>query len=263
MKKTVLITGAGSGIGRDTAFELCQRGHSVIATTETEEQAGQLRADVEKRQLKMDVFKLDVTDAKDRALVAKHELDVLINNAAIGETGSIAEIDMDKVRNNFEVNVFSAFALSQLVLPSMFEKNSGTVIFISSLAGRIPITFMGPYSMTKFALSSGAETLRKEVHMVRKNVHISLVEPGGYHTGFNQRNMAKKFEWMDEGSVFGPILKSIKADEERIFKLVESKNIRSIVKKIVGATEAQRPRLRYSAPGYQKFGVWLLRAMGK
>jgi short-subunit dehydrogenase len=187
MKKNILITGAGTGIGKDTAFELYKRGHFVIATTETEEQANALRLEAKRINAQLEIFKLDVTQASDRELIKPRDIDVLISNAGIGESGCIAEIDIEKIRNNFEVNVFSNFELSQLVLKKMFEKNMGTVVFISSLAGRIPMTFLGPYSMTKFALSSGAETMRKEIHRVRKNVHICLVEPGGYHTGFINR----------------------------------------------------------------------------
>ena len=263
MKKKILITGAGSGIGKDTAFELCKRGHFVYATTETEEQAAELKIEAKQRNTQLEIFKLDITQASDRELVNSIDIDVLISNAGIGESGSIAEIAMAKVRNNFEVNVFSNFELSQIVLKKMFEKNTGTVIFISSLAGRIPMTFLGPYSMTKFALSSGAETMRKEIHRVRENVHISLVEPGGYHTGFNQKNIAKKYEWMDESSIFFPILDKIKEEETRSFKLTENKNNKSIVRKIIKASEAKKPRLRYAAPAWQAFGVWFLRALGK
>jgi len=263
VKKRILITGAGSGIGKETAFELSRRGHVVIATTETEDQAAELQSRAQHLNVPMEVFKLDITKAQDRALVKTIAIDVLINNAGIGESGCIAEIDMEKVRNNFEVNVFSHFELSQIVLKKMFEKNAGTVIFISSLAGRRPMTFLGPYSMTKFALSGGVETMRKEIHRVRKNVHISLVEPGAYHTGFNQRNIAKKYEWMDESSIFHPIIDQIKEEETRLFKLTESKNIKSIVRKIIKASESKKPRLRYSAPAWQAFGIWAQRAAGK
>lgn len=263
MGKSILITGAGTGIGKDAAFELVKRGHFVMATTETKEQANALRLEAERLNARLEIFKLDITKAADRELVKSREIDVLICNAGIGESGSIAEIDIDKIRYNFEVNVFSNFELSQPVLKNMFAKNSGTVIFISSLAGRIAMPFLGPYCMTKFALSSGAETMRTEIHRVRKNVHISLVEPGGYHTGFNQRNMAKKYEWMDESSLFYPIMDQIKKEEARSFKVTESKSNKSIMSKIVKASEAKKPRLRYSAPAWQAFGVWFLRVLGK
>lgn len=263
MSKRILITGAGSGIGKDSAYALAQRGHDVIATTETEEQAQLLKKECASLNVNLSIFKLDITLEEDRKKIEAYDLDVLINNAAIGETGPLSEIDLDRVRQNFEVNVFSTFEISQLALISMMKKNKGTILFISSLAGRIAFPFFGPYCMTKFALTSGTEALRGEIKRVQKNVHISLIEPGGYHTGFNQRMIAKKYTWMDEQSYFHSITDKIRKEEERQFRLTESKTTDSIVRKIVRASEARKPRLRYAAPGWQAFGVQLLRIFGK
>lgn len=263
MKKTILITGAGTGIGKDTALTLARRGHHVIATTETEEQSLHLQKEIKPDHIHLTIFKLDITIEKDRKKIEDYDLDVLINNAAIGESGSLAEIDINKVRNNFEVNVFSSFEISQLALKRMLDKKQGTILFISSLAGRITMPFLGPYCMTKFALSSGVETLRTEIQKISKNVHISIIEPGAYHTGFNQKNIAKKYVWMDEESFFYPIIDQIKAEEVRQFNFTESKTTLSIVRKIVKAAEIKKPKLRYSAPWWQAFGVHLLRMFGK
>ncbi|MFT6500975.1 MAG: short-subunit dehydrogenase [Crocinitomicaceae bacterium] len=263
MKKTILITGAGTGIGKDTALALARRGHNVIATTETDEQSLTLQKEIKSNNIDLTIFKLDITSAKDREKIEDYNLDVLINNAGIGESGSLAEIDINKVRHNFEVNVFSTFEISQLALKKMLDKNEGTILFMSSLAGRITMPFLGSYCMTKFALSSGVEALRNEIHRVRKNVHVSLIEPGGYHTGFNQKNIAKKYVWMNKHSVFYPIIDKIKAEEERQFRIIESKSTLSIVNKIVSAAESKKTKLRYSAPWWQAFGAHLLRMFGK
>lgn len=254
-RKSILITGAGSGIGKDSAFALAQRGHAVIATTETENQSVQLQNDADLKELDITTFKLDITDPHDRDLIRDHSIDVLINNAAIGESGSLAEIDMNRVRQNFETNVFSTFEISQIALQKMLQQDSGSILFISSLAGRVAMPFLGPYSMTKFALSSGAETMRNEVKRISKNIHISLIEPGVYHTGFNQRNIARKYEWMDESSMFYHIMDSIKQEEERNFRFTEMRSTKGIVGKIVKAAESNNPKLRYSAPWWQALGV--------
>ena len=128
MKKTILITGAGSGIGRDTAWALAARGHRVIATTVDEVQAADLRAHAGSQGVVLEVFKLDITSATDRELVVPLTLDVLINNAAIGESGSLAEVDVARIRTVFEVNVFATLALTQLVLRGMIARRSGTVL---------------------------------------------------------------------------------------------------------------------------------------
>jgi short-subunit dehydrogenase len=111
MGKTILITGAGSGIGRDAAFALAARGQRVIATTFDEAQATALRAECQTRGQALEVFKLDITLAADREQLRPLALDVLINNAAIGDSGSLAEIDMGRVRRIFEVNLFATLEL--------------------------------------------------------------------------------------------------------------------------------------------------------
>ena len=143
MNKTILITGAGSGIGRDAAFALAVRGHRVIATTLDEAQAQALRSDANTRNQKLEVFKLDITLATDRAQLLPLELDVLINNAAIGESGSLAEVDVDRIRQAFEVNVFTTLELTQLALKGMIARRRGTVLLVSSIAGRLLMCFVG------------------------------------------------------------------------------------------------------------------------
>ena len=263
MSRVVLITGSGSGIGRDTAFALARRGNEVIATTHTMEDARELEAAAERERLPLRSFRMDVTLAEDRGLILEHNPDVLINNAGTGESGSLAEIDVSRVRHNFEVNVFGPLELTHLALRGMMRRDRGTVIFISSLAGRITMPFLGPYAMTKFALSGGVEALRQELSRVTRNVHIVLVEPGSYHTGFNQRNIAKKYEWMGESSYFYPIMERIRSDEERYFRLFEQRSTGSIVSKIVKAAEAERPRRRYVAPWWRGAGVQLVRRFGR
>lgn len=262
--KTILITGSGSGIGKDTAIVCAERGHTVIATTHSEEDARTMNDLATHDSLPIQSFKMDITIPEDRRKIMKFDIDVLMNNAGIGESGSLAEIDIDKVRHNFEVNLFSTLELTQLALQQMIKKDHGTVLFVSSLAGRGPVMpFLGSYSMTKYSLSAGAESLRNELKKITPNVHIAIIEPGAYHTGFNQRIMATKFEWMDASSYFYRMLKKIKKDELRQFKWTEQKTTDTIVTKIVEAIEVDKPKLRYVAPWWQGFGVRLMRIFGK
>ena len=115
MGKRVMITGAGSGFGRGAALALAARGHDVIATTETAEQAAALRDEAPG----LCVEKVDITDPSDVARVRDWEIDVLINNAGMGATGPMADVPMDLVRRIFEVNVFGTLAVSQAVIPGM------------------------------------------------------------------------------------------------------------------------------------------------
>ena len=262
MKKTILITGAGTGIGRDAAFALAARGHQVIATTFNEAQADALRADAQARGQALQVFKLDITHPEDRALLLPLKLDVLINNAGIGESGSLAEVDLDRVRRVFEVNLFATLALTQVALRGMIERESGTVLLVSSIAGRLPMPFLMPYSMTKFALSAAGAGLRAEMDQLGKNVQVALIEPGAIHTGFNQAMTDSKYAWMNESSYFYAQASAMRLKEQRTFAFLEARNTRSIVAQIVKASEAQRPRLRYVAPWAQGLMVRLARMLG-
>jgi short-subunit dehydrogenase len=262
MGKTILITGAGTGIGHDAAFALAARGHQVVATTFNEEQAHALGQECAARAVAMEVFKLDITDAQDRALIAGRDIDVLVNNAALGESGSLAEVDMDRVRRIFEVNLFSTLALTQVALRGMIARQRGTVVFISSIAGRVPVPFLMPYSMTKFALSAAAAGLRAEMDQLGKGIAVCVVEPGAIHTGFNQSMTASKYAWMGPDSYFHDQKETMQAEEKRTFSFLEAKSTDSVVAAIVKACEAKRPRLRYVAPWIQGFGVRMARMFG-
>lgn len=262
MSKKILITGAGTGIGRDAAFALAARGHRVWATTYDEAQAEALTRDIRSRGLPITVFKLDITSEVDRALVVPLELDVLINNAGVGESGALAEVPMDRVRHVFEVNVFATLALTQTVLRGMVARERGTVLLVSSIAGRLPVPFLMPYGMSKFALSAAGAGLRAEMDRLKKNIHIALIEPGAIHTGFNQAMTSRKYDWMNERSYFWPLRERLKAEEKRSFDFLEARDTRSIVAQIVKAAEARRPRLRYVAPRIQGWMVRLARIFG-
>lgn len=258
--KRVLITGAGSGIGKDTARSLVARGHTVYATTHLESEVFDLKRELGES---VNVFKLDITRADDRAKIRDIEIDVLINNAGQGQSGSLAEIDVHRVRQVFEVNLFSTLELTQIALQNMIKRRGGTVIFISSIAGRVPAPFMMPYAMSKFSLSAAAAGLRSEMKVLDKGVNVSVVEPGPYRTGFNQKLFDSRYEWMEKDSLFSKAqIKQVKTGSDRKLRLIEVKSTASIVKKIISATEARKPRLRYVAPLHFAILVRLLRIFG-
>ena len=261
MTKTILITGAGTGIGKDTAKKLLSRGHTVYATTHAE-------AEVETLQRELGagakVFKLDITVPEDRAKIADLGLDVLVNNAAQNLSGSLADVKIDRVRRLFEVNLFSSLELTQIAIRSMIAKSGGTIIFMSSITGRVPEPFVMPYSMTKFAISAAAAGLRAEMKELGKGIHVSVVEPGPYNTGFNQKLVASQFEFMEkEGSLFTRAqVEARKAATDKRLRLLEVGTTDSIVNKIVAAAEAKKPRLRYVAPWTFALLVRVLRILG-
>jgi len=262
MNQTILITGATSGIGKATAIALAKKGYHVYATGHTDEDVSEMMDFLKDANLTIESFKLDITSDEDRKKMDQLKIDVLINNAGMGESGSLTEVPLDRLKRNFETNVFGTIATSQQAFKQMIPRDSGRVIIISSLAGRSPRPFLGPYSMSKYALSAAADILRQELKYITKNIHVSVIEPGSYHTGYNQRMMAKKYEWMGPSSYFWNVTDKIKKMEAFTFKATEYKSLDSIVAKIVKAVEATKPKLRYVAPWWQGTIVQLARIMG-
>lgn len=179
--RTVLITGAGSGFGKGTAIELARRGHSVIAATETSEQADALAAE----HPELTTMKLDVTSSGDIAGVAELGIDVLINNAGMGVMAPMTTVPMEKVRASFDVNVFGMVEMCQAVAPGMIDRGSGRIINVSSVAGKLASPLTSPYCMTKHAVEAFTVSLRGELEPF--GVDVCKVNPGPYNTGFNDR----------------------------------------------------------------------------
>jgi short-subunit dehydrogenase len=169
----------------------------VIATTETDVQAKELRAEAPQ----LTVEKLDIT-TNDVAKAAEWDIDVLINNAGAGQTGPMADVPIDRVRHLFEVNVFGTLAVTQSVLPKMIAKGKGRIIIVSSIAGVVVGPSFGPYSMTKHALEAMGKAMRAE--LAEQGIDVTLLNPGPYLTGFNDRMADSMWEWFGEGALNAP-----------------------------------------------------------
>ena len=191
MSKTVLITGAGSGFGRDAAIRLAQRGHKVIAGVLDDRQAAELA----KAEPKLTVVKIDITDAKDIAKVEQWNLDVFIANAALGQTGPLSLIPLERLRAVFEVNVFGTFAITQRVAQAMRRRRAGRIIITSSIGGVRAGVGSGPYTMTKHAIQAFGTALRAELKAF--GIDVCLINPGPYATGFNDRMANDPGPWFD------------------------------------------------------------------
>jgi len=230
MTKTVMITGAGSGFGKGAALALAERGHEVIATTETEDQAAALRAEAPQ----LTVEKVDIT-SDDVAKAAEWDIDVLINNAGAGQTGPMADVPLDRVRHLFEVNVFGTLAVTQRVLPRMVAKGSGRIIIVSSIAGVVVGPSFGPYSMTKHALEAMGKAMRAE--LAPQGIDVTLLNPGPYLTGFNDRMADSMWEWFGDGALNAPATPMFEMMRE--FVTTGQMDPAEVVTRMVELTEAE------------------------
>jgi len=186
-KKTVLVSGASTGIGRATVRRLAARGHRVFAGVRREEDADSIREDAAALTGpgKLEPVQLDVTAAEDISAIAERldaeglALDGLVNNAGIVVACPLEALPLEDLKRQFEVNLFSHAAVTQALLPSL-RAAGGRIINMSSIAGRISNPFMGAYCSSKFALEAYSDALRME--LAPWGVRVSLIEPGPIKT---------------------------------------------------------------------------------
>lgn len=246
MTETILITGAGSGLGKLTALTLGKMGKKVIATTETTEQADLLREDAEALRIPLQIEKLDITNEHDRKRAWTWDIDVLVNNASIKEGGALIDIPEENFRNQFEVNVIGTVLLTQGFARQMIDKGYGRIVFVSSISGLMVNAFSGPYSSSKFATEAIANTLAQELQEF--NIEVATINPGPFLTGFNDEEFERYRTWNDD-------------PEERIFnyrnlhfpfpQMEPKKAVAPMIRVILGQTKMHRNLI----PRSLSFGV--------
>ena len=252
----VLITGAASGIGYLSALTIAEYGNYVYLTCHTLSEVKKLKKKL-KYNKNIEVLKLDITNTNDVNKILKLDIDCLISNAAVAYGGSLIEFDINKMRDNFEVNVFSNFNLIKKVINKMIDnKKDGRIIIISSIAGIIPIPFASIYSATKASISSITTSLQKELKLINSKIKVILIEPGLYHTGFNNLFLDNKY---DNGKYFKSIKDKLYNIEHLFLKVFEKKDLDSIVIKIVRGVIDKNPKNIYRAPMSQAFVARLYR----
>ena len=193
------ITGCSTGFGRELTKLVLDRGWNAVITARNTDQIKDLAEGYEKSAL---VLPLDVTK-KDQvaAAVAKAQetfgrIDVLVNNAGYGYFSSIEEGEEEKIRAQFETNVFGLITMTQAVLPGMRKQRSGHIINVSSIGGLVGFTATGFYHATKFAVEGLSESLSKEVAPV--GIKVLLVEPGPFRTDWAGRSTARTETQIDD-----------------------------------------------------------------
>jgi NAD(P)-dependent dehydrogenase (short-subunit alcohol dehydrogenase family) len=187
MSKTILITGASSGFGRDTAETLHRAGHTVYASMRAAQGKNREAAEA-LRTLGIKTVELDVSDDASveagvkNVLAEAGTIDVLVNNAGIGSAGVTEAFTAEQAKVVFETNVIGLLRVTRAVLPSMRQKRDGLIINIGSVLGRVTFPFLGIYGASKFAVEALTDSLRYELSLL--GVEVVAVQPSAYPTNF-------------------------------------------------------------------------------
>jgi len=246
--RAVLITGCSSGIGWATAKRLARRGWAVYAT------ARNLEAIEPLRESGCRLLPLDVTDEDSmRAAVAEVEriegaVGVLVNNAGYSQSGAVEEVSMEKVRRQFETNVFGLVRMCQLVLPEMRRQGFGRIVNLSSMGGKLTFPGGGFYHASKYAVEAISDALRFEARGF--GVEVVVVEPGLIRTGFAQTAVSSIG---DDGAKDGPyagfeagVARATWENYERGPLAALGGGPEAVAETIERAISAARPRARYT-----------------
>ena len=241
-QKVILITGASSGIGYDTAKLLANQGYKVYGAARRLDKMEPLKA------YGVVPIEMDVTDETSMVagvqtvLETEGRIDVLVNNAGYGYFGAIENVSMEEARRQVEVNVFGLARLTQLVIPHMREQGSGRIVNVASIAGKMALYFGGWYPVSKYAVEGFSDALRMELKPF--GIDVVIIEPGGIKTNWG----IIAAEHLAESSK-GTVYEQAAVNEANAMKYTYSSNLLSnpsvIAKAICKGVNKRHPKARY------------------
>jgi NAD(P)-dependent dehydrogenase (short-subunit alcohol dehydrogenase family) len=247
-QKVAIVTGSSSGIGYATSLLLARNGFHTYATMRNIGRSADVQDIAYKERLPLEVIQLDVNDdASIRDSIEKVEsenerIDVLVNNAGYGLVGAFEDLSVEEIKSQFETNLFGVIRLTQQVLPIMRKKKSGTIVNISSGAGRIGFPGMSAYVSSKFALEGLSESMSYELEPF--GIKVVIIEPGVIRTNFKKNSVMSK-KSLDNSSI-SPYSSIIQKIDSSISSMVEHATPpEEVAKTILHATISNNPELRY------------------
>ena len=211
MENVALVTGCSSGIGLETAVALAREGHFTFATMRNLKKVEALEKIVKDENLPISILELDVDNkesmdnAIEKIIEQKGRIDTPVNNAGWGMWGTVEDVSIDEFKEQFETNFFSIVRMIQKIAPIMRKQKSGSIVNVSSVAGRIGFPVSPAYISSKFALEGLSECLRFELSPF--GINVITIEPGVIKTNFfDSMKMAKK---SDSNSVYNDITSKV------------------------------------------------------
>ncbi|MET4689718.1 NAD(P)-dependent dehydrogenase (short-subunit alcohol dehydrogenase family) [Sinorhizobium fredii] len=258
-RKTALVTGTSSGMGKEIAKRLIKEGYQVYVAARQIEKMQDL-AGLGATPLRMDISRDDeIREAVEIILNEVGGVDVLVNNAGFGLYGPIEEVGIEEARYQFEVNVFGTARLTQLLLPTMREEGSGTIVNITSMGGKIYTPLGGWYHATKHALEGWSDCLRLE--LAPFGIKVVIIEPGLIKTGFGDvvvEGLAKR----SGGGPYAELVQSVTRSTREAYGHGRSSDPSMIGDVVAKAIKARKPRTRYVVGKYAKPMIMLRKWLG-
>lgn len=255
--KSVLVTGASSGIGKSIAKQLLKEGYIVFAAARRVDQMRDLE------EIGAHIISMDITKEEEisKALIQINKkcdgIDILINNAGYAIYGAVEDTSIEDARRQFEVNIFGLASLTQKVLPYMRSQKAGTIINMSSIGGKVYTPLGAWYHATKHALEGWSDCLRIELKPF--NINVVIIEPGGIKTEFADV-MSSPMLKRSGNTAYGPLAKALAKSSEVIYNSKNGKGSdpQVIADLVLSAIKSNKPKARYAA-GYMAKPILFLR----
>lgn len=238
MAKTVLVTGASSGIGRATAIHLAQSGYTVYGAARRADRLEELRA------FGIKPVAMDVANEENAAAAVAHilaeagSIDVLVNNAGLGFYGALEDVPMADARGLMDVNLFGVAHLTQLVLPAMRKNGYGKIVNISSIGGKVGLPMGVWYHASKFAVEGLSDALRNEVKQF--GIDVIVVEPGG--TQSEMTGIGTEYVLRVSGKT---AYKNLAEGIAKMYAAIKGADPVVIARLVKKSIETRRPKTRY------------------
>jgi short-subunit dehydrogenase len=248
LNQVAVITGCSSGIGYETSILLAKNGFKTYATMRNVEKGDKLKDIAEKEHLDLKIIKLDVTDdysiknAINEIIQETSRIDILVNNAGNNIAGTVEDLSIEEFKEQFETNFFGLVRVTKAVLPIMRNQNSGKIVNLSSIVGKMAIPLNSAYTSSKFAVEGFSESVRYELEDF--GIKVILIEPGVIKSNFYENIKMSKNSLTDPKSPYQPITQKI---FEAFLSMIQYAFPAKIVADVIlEAVTADNPKIRYA-----------------